>query len=48
MAERYAISCGCSDKDRTVEIKEKLEFALWDRGPLHVRDVASLWPFKPL
>ena len=46
MTERHTAVCGRSDEDRTVKIKERVELASWDRGPLHTRDAASSWLFK--
>ena len=39
-------TCGCSDEDRTAEIKEKVEPASWDCGPLYERYVTSSYPFN--
>ena len=39
-------TCGRSDEDRTVEIKEKVQPMSWDRGPLIAHYVASSWPSK--
>ena len=37
---------GRFDEDRTKKIKEKVEPASWDCGPLIARYVASSWPSK--
>ena len=39
-------ACGRSDEDQTTKIKEKVEPASCDHGPLIARDVASYEPFK--
>ena len=46
MIERHAHACGCFDEDRMAEIKERVEPASWDCGPLIARYVGSSWPFK--
>ena len=46
MTRRHEAACERFDEDRTAKIKERVEPASWDFGPLIVRDVAASWPFE--